>query len=522
MAHVELNTKKLGEIFNLKSSTGNIDLFLPLPLPLTIPPYQRAYEWKTYHVKNLLDDTYKASLKKKPYRMGTIILHQTMEKEDGPEVYEIVDGQQRLLTLTILLNCLCDFSENIRNQELTLLNSSFDNIKSFFYIKNTKKEVESYLNGKNEQQKREYIKFIIETLDFTVLIVSGENALDQAYTFFDSLNSKGKGLNDFELLKAHHLMFIPEDEESLAIKHNTFWLEKDDQMHKDLFSSILRRIRMWNRGKERDDLSERNDFYEFISAVEPNEIEQKEHLFNRYMQPNVFRSWHRENDEVVLNMKYPQHNMETLLPMEIPQTIEGGDSFFLYAKRYHEMYDLLFGDSKKKSSAITFAHELANSINNDYLSMAFKAVVLLYFDKFGEQRLIEVATCTELIISEIRFQWGGSRPSPVRIESTLSWIKKKELISIVLNSTFSSHVVFQMNGIINSTPRNFIKPNTPKSIEELKYLSNEELRASSSETLRKFHEKISGFYKNNRSKIKNPQITEKVNNIYILFYNINY
>jgi uncharacterized protein with ParB-like and HNH nuclease domain len=494
MAHVKLQTKKLGEIFQLNPSPGNIDF------QLTIPDYQRAYEWKTYHVKNLLDDTYKASLKKKPYRMGTIILHQTNGKDNGQEVYEIVDGQQRLLTLTILLNCLFELSESIVYQELTLLYSTFDNNKSFYYVKNAKKEVESFLNGKNEQQKNEYFKFIIETLDFTVLIVSGENALDQAYTFFDSLNSKGKGLNDFELLKAHHLMFIPEDEESLAIKHNTYWLEKDDQKHKDLFSSILRRIRMWSRGKDRDDLSDRNDFYEFISAVEPNEIEQKEHLFNRYMQPNVFRSWHRENDEVVLNMKYPQHNMEILLPMEIPQTIEGGDSFFLYAKRYHEMFDLLFVNTEKKSSAITFANEIAKSIKNDYLSMAFKAVILLYFDKFGEQRLIEVATCSELIISEIRFRWRddvkSTRPSPVRIESTLSWIKKKDLISIVLNSTFSSHVIFQMDAATSSIPR--------------------DSRYKDSKTLNDYYNSINGFYKNNKSKIKNQQITEKVNNIYNL------
>ena len=490
MAHVELHTKKLSEIFQLIPTSGNIDSFVPLQYPLTIPDYQRAYEWKTYHVKNLLDDTYKASLKKKPYRMGTIILHRTWRKDNRSEIYEIIDGQQRLLTLTILLNCKSELSEN-----LTLLDSIFDNNKSFYYIKNTKKEIEVFLNGKNEKQQEDYIKFIIETLDFTVLTVFGDNALDQAYTFFDSLNSKGKGLNDFELLKAHHLMFIPEDEESLAIKHNTYWLQKDDKKHKDLLSSILRRIRMWSRGKERDDLSERNDFYEFISAVEPNEIEQKEHLFNRYMQPNVFRSWYRENDAVVLNMKYPQQNMEALLPMEIPQTIEGGDSFFLYAKRYHEMFDLLFVNSEKKSSAITYANEMAKSIKNDYLSMAFKAVVLLYFDKFGEQRLIEVATCAELIISEIRFKWRGvdsKRPSPVRIESTLSWIKEKDLIAIVLNSTFSSHVVFQMDTATSSITRDYRE----------------------SKTLNDYYNSIYGFYNNNKSKIRNQQIVEKVNNIY--------
>lgn len=286
-------------------------------------------------------------------------------------------------------------------------------------------------------------------------------------------------------------MFIPEEADSLARKHNDDWHKKDDK-HSELFSSILRRIRMWSRGLDKDSKADRNDFYEFISAVEPNEIEQNEHLFNRYMQPNVFRSWHRENDEVVLNMKYPQQNMESLLPMEIPQTIEGGDSFFLYAKRYHKMFDILFFNSEKKSTAIKFVHELATSIKNDYLSTAFKAVILLYYDKFGEQRLIEVAACAELLISEIRFKWGKSRPSPVRIEGTLRRVNDINLIPIVLNSTISSHVVSQMNAEIRSFRR----------------------ESKDSPTLITFKESLSVFYKRNKSKIKNNQILEKVDTIY--------
>ena len=492
-ATVELYTKSLGEIFcvNLMDEKKEFD---PLYLPLAIPEYQRSFEWTSYHVKNLLNDTYNASQKKSSYRMGTIILHNTNGQ------LAIVDGQQRLIVLTILLNCL---PLNLPDDKLLpLLDSKFDNIKSFYYIKNTKKEVESFLSSKQDALKKIYLNFLLTKLTFSVLTISGENALDQAYTFFDGLNSKGKGLNDFDLLKAHHLMFIPEEEESLARIHNDYW-QKNDQKHGMLFSSILRRIRMWSRGKERDDKSDRNDFYEFISAVEPNEIEQSEHLFNRYMQPNVFRSWHRENDEVVLNMKYPQHNMESLLPMEIPQTIEGGDAFFLYAKRYHEMFDTLFGSSEKKSSPIDYAYELAKSINNEYLSMAFKAVVLLYYDKFGEQRLIEVATCTELIISKIRFVWGKERPSPVRIEGTLSRVKDKNLVPIVLNSTISSHVVTQLNAIITTLPRDY-------------KITRNNGKESESPTIKNYKEGLTIFYYKNKSKIKNLQILEKINTIYNL------
>lgn len=448
---------------------------------LSIPDYQRAYEWKSYHVKNLLNDTYHVGKKDKSYLIGTIILHKHDVNNDIK--YDIVDGQQRLITLSIILHCL-------GMAELPLLNAVFDNIKSFFYIKNTQNEANAFL--KNKHDKESYKNYLLEQLEFSVLIISGDNAIDLAYTFFDSGNSKGKTLSDFDLLKAHHLMYIPEELEQLARKHNDFWHNYNDKHHQ-LFSSTLRRLRMWSRGLDRDNNSDRNDYYEFISTVEPNEIEQNEHLFNRYMQPNVFRSWHRENDEVVLNMKYPQNLTEALIPFEIPQTIEGGDSFFLYAKRYHEMFEHLFGgNDENKSSFINYVYRLSKSIENDYLATVYKAVLLLYYDKFGENRIIEAASCTELIISEIRFRWGNARPSPLRIETTLSKVKDTGIIPIILNSTISSHVIALLINQVSLHVRD------PKE----------------SPTLNNYKKRITMFYNTNKSKLKNKHILEKINYLY--------
>lgn len=258
---VELHTKTLGQIFQINQ---NKYIENHLEFPLSIPDYQRAYEWRTDHVKNLFNDTFDASQKKSSYLMGTLILHKT------ENALEIVDGQQRLITLTILVYCMGAIDD-----KFPLLNSKFDNVKSTFYIQNTKKELQSLLNGKSDEKKIAFLDFLISKLQFSVLSISGDNALDKAYTFFDSLNSKGKGLSDFDLLKAHHLMFIPEEQESLARKHNDYW-QSNDNSHQRLFSTILRRIRMWSRGVDRDSKADRNDFYEFISTVEPSELEQDE------------------------------------------------------------------------------------------------------------------------------------------------------------------------------------------------------------------------------------------------------
>lgn len=66
---------------------------------LVIPEYQRPYKWKEETILKLLDDI-KNNQNKKEYRIGTLILHK--EKEE----YNIVDGQQRLVSISIILNIL--------------------------------------------------------------------------------------------------------------------------------------------------------------------------------------------------------------------------------------------------------------------------------------------------------------------------------------------------------------------------------------------------------------------------------
>ena len=405
---------------------------------LSLPKYQRAYEWKKEHVIALLDDTYEAFVSKKAYILGTIILHQTEDK-----IYDIVDGQQRLVTLSIL------FKDKLKENKDSLLDSVFDNLKSQYYIQNTNKIIDDYLKNKDRDNYLDYLQS--ENVTISVLCIPN-GQLSLAFTFFDSLNSKGMQLSDYDLLKAHHLMFIPENQENLARKHNDEWQSKDGE-HNELFEKILRQIRVWSRGHGEEGGGERLVYNEFVSAIDEKDLDKDEHVLNRYMQPNVFRSWNRENDQIVLNMRYPSQNVEDLIPMEIPQTIEGGDAFFLYAKRYHKMYELLFGEQtgEKKSSAIHYANELSKAIRNDYLRNAYKAIILLYFDKFGDQNLIELATCVELLLSTLRFPKAGGQTF-VRQGRVKQYVNEQKIIPIILNSSYHSHALSQLKNKIGNTP----------------------------------------------------------------------
>ena len=312
-----------------------------------------------------------------------------------------------------------------------------------------------------------------------MLVLSGKNALDRAYTFFDSVNSKGKALSDFDLLKANHLMFIPPEQEALASKHNDEWLRRDEA-HAHLFSTILRRIRMWSRSQDRDAKRERPDYNEFCAEAEPEHGTNAGHKFNRYMQPAAFRSWRRVDDRIVLSMDYPVLDSEALMPAQITQTIEGGDAFFLYAKRYHELYESLFNsDSDGVSTAVSFVRSLAWHMDNHYLQNAFRAVMLLYVDKFGEERLIEIGVSLERIISARRWEARS-----LRIEGTLTHVRDKRLVPILLESVNVWHVYSQLHVMAQS------QPSPPAD------LSGVQLR---------YRESIAQFYTRERSKILEPR-----------------
>ena len=83
---MKANIVKISEIYNKK---------------LKIPDYQRPYTWSNKSAIALFNDIFREyKNNKNDYRIGSSILHQESEN------YNIVDGQQRLTTLTILLNLL--------------------------------------------------------------------------------------------------------------------------------------------------------------------------------------------------------------------------------------------------------------------------------------------------------------------------------------------------------------------------------------------------------------------------------
>jgi len=84
-----------------------------LTMDLTLPSYQRPYSWSVKSTNTLFIDTYEAFKDGiDEYRLGSVILH-----KEGSGKYNIVDGQQRLTTLSILLYCLGDDKQSMLKEK---------------------------------------------------------------------------------------------------------------------------------------------------------------------------------------------------------------------------------------------------------------------------------------------------------------------------------------------------------------------------------------------------------------------
>ena len=106
---------------------------------------------------------------------------------------------------------------------------------------------------KNEKLSND-LKNIFEKLKFTVIITTSE---DEAFTFFDTQNSRGVKLKAIDLLKAHHLRAINNNErqkvsakkwEKIENTKNGF-IRKDSDFIDELFKYILYRARVWRGNK---------------------------------------------------------------------------------------------------------------------------------------------------------------------------------------------------------------------------------------------------------------------------------
>lgn len=210
-----------------------------LKLDLVIPSYQRPYKWTEKNIRELFLDIQKGieDAKKYPnfkYRVGTVILYQ----ENDTKPYEIVDGQQRILSFLLLKLCL--------NPDFTcsLLSATFSDKVTLGNLHSNSDRIREWCSSVDDGVKEAFDKALSEVLEVVVLTV-GE--LSEAFQLFDSQNTRGRELYPHDLLKAYHLREIHDkyDMQRAVLK----WESKNPKSIRELFDSYL--FPLWNWSKRR-------------------------------------------------------------------------------------------------------------------------------------------------------------------------------------------------------------------------------------------------------------------------------
>ena len=220
---IQFTSKKVGELLKEED--------------LRIPSYQRPYKWSRKHIRNLFYDL-RDAMGKKEYQIGSVILHEN----DG---YDIVDGQQRLISISLFLHLLDDL-ENYKGAKQLLSAAVFGELSCYHASENYNEWKNlTQLVGENEAQ--DICNFLLENCAVSVITMPQER-LSEAFQLFDSQNNRGKSLEPHDLLKAYHLRKEDSEDEKIVEKWEQF-VEDTDLSLKELFDKHLFRMRRWSRGE---------------------------------------------------------------------------------------------------------------------------------------------------------------------------------------------------------------------------------------------------------------------------------
>ena len=209
-----------------------------LGMELDIPDYQRPYKWTIQNIEDLLSDisnsiTDAEMYRTFKYRIGTIILH----KNDNGR-YDVVDGQQRIISLTLLKHCIePDYTCSILEKDFTNKTTQLNIHRNYNFIR-------EWFSLKSNDIKNDFIHAIDEILEVVVICV---DKVSEAFQLFDSQNTRGKALDPHDLLKAYHLREMkkyPYEMEHAVTK----WEAKDTKQIRELFDLYLFPIWNWSRG----------------------------------------------------------------------------------------------------------------------------------------------------------------------------------------------------------------------------------------------------------------------------------
>jgi len=304
-----------------------------------IPSYQRPYAWTIEHAGELFDDLLEfmeSQGEDEAYFLGSIVL---IKRDDEPYA-EVIDGQQRLTTLTILLAVIASYLEGDMKENFELYINEpgkpaediepkprlklRERDQGFFYRyiqefrfkellqldpvslsdsqQNIRNNTELFIKRIEEDFQADkskieaFGKFIINRC---FLVAVSTPSMNSAHRIFSVLNNRGLDLMPSDLLKSQIIGQIPE------IKRDQYtekWEDWEEQLGREDFNTLFSHIRMlFLKSKARRTMLE-----EMLGFLRDSNIEGREFI-DKYLIP------YAEAFQIIINASYESSGDATII-----------------------------------------------------------------------------------------------------------------------------------------------------------------------------------------------------------------
>lgn len=423
-----------------------------------IPSYQRGYRWDRTQVLNLLEDLYEFM----NMATGTefYCLQPVVVRNDGLGMFEVIDGQQRLTTISLLLRCLNypayqltyesrpnsqDMLENIRDystQEATNIDHH--------YFKEAYITIQAWLKEKSRQEMTLGMKLFI-TLGERVKVIWYE--VDQsanAYDLFLKLNVGKIPLTNAELIKAVLLQSRTEHE---RIELSLEWEEMERRLQDDSFWYFLSAESNYENRIELlfDVLVQKTDhhhdaFYTFDQVlIRPNFWQEVRDLYAR------LNEWY--DDRAIYHfVGYLTHvsKQKKVLPEFISlyrsETVQSKEDFTRALRRMvknslpdsiEELYTLHYDSDKQTINNVLLLFNLAEEMKGEHGSSRFP----FHYYKQEKWSLEHIhAQKTDQLKS--RKQWDAWLKDTRILLGTYDLLEESQMITAILEGHYSERDFF--------------------------------------------------------------------------------
>ncbi len=239
-----------------------------------IPVYQRNYDWSTGQCKQLLDDILEVGTKKEmnAHFIGSIVyVHDDVYLAARIKELTVIDGQQRLTTLTLVYLVLYRLAKEIKEESLvneiieTYLINKFapeeeklklrpteNNDKALKYLLRSDENEEfsdfsklidnfNYIKGRITEENYQFVMTGLSKLMFVEISLDREK--DDPQRIFESLNSTGLELSQADLIRNYILMGLKRRNQNKI--YQNYWeviekLAKDETLNISRVSDFIR------------------------------------------------------------------------------------------------------------------------------------------------------------------------------------------------------------------------------------------------------------------------------------------